>query len=50
MNRGGAWPFRPELLVLTLFGLGSFGFPGLGGGGGLHKSESIDAIDLKLGG
>ena len=34
MNRGGAWPFRPELLVLTLFGLGSFGFPGLGGGGG----------------
>ena len=47
MNRGGAWPFGPELLVLTLFGLGSFGVPGLGG---LHKSESIDAIDLKLGG
>ena len=41
---------------LTLFGLGFFGVPGPGGGGGgfksplLHKSESIDAIDMKLGG
>ena len=47
------------LIVLTLFGLGFFGVPGPGGGGGgggskapppLHKSENIDAIDMKLGG
>ena len=42
--------------MLTLFGLGFFGVPGPGGGGGglqkfpLHKSKSIDAIDMKLGG
>ena len=42
---------------LTLFGLDFFGIPGPGGGGGaskapppLHKSKSIDAIDMKLGG
>ena len=41
---------------LTLFGLGFFGVPGPGGGGRglqsppppLNKSESIDAIDMKL--
>ena len=40
-------------LVLTLFGLGFFEVPGPGrggGGGGEGKSESIDAIDMKLGG
>ena len=39
------------MIILTLFGLGFFGVPGTGGGGGggLHKSESIDAIDMKLG-
>ena len=42
-------------LILTLFRLGFFGFPGPGGGGGaskagpLHKSESINAIVMKLG-
>ena len=41
--------------MLTLFRLGFFGVPGPGGGGGaskktLHKSESIDAINMKLGG
>ena len=42
--------------TLTLFGLGFLGVPGPGGGGGgaqkspLNKSESIDAIDMKLGG
>ena len=44
-------------MFLTLFGLGFFGVPGPGGRGGgatkallLRKSESIDAIDMKLGG
>ena len=41
--------------MLTLFPLGFFGVPGPGGGGSfkkknLHKSESIDAINMKLGG
>ena len=38
--------------VLTLFGLGFFGVPGPGGlqKPSLHKSKSIDAIDMKLGG
>ena len=38
-------------IYLTLFGLGFFGVPGPegGGGGGGHKSESIDAIDMKFG-
>ena len=40
--------------MLTLFRLGFFGVPGPGGGGAskktLHKSESIDAINMKLGG
>ena len=42
---------------INLLGLGFFGVPGPGRGGGgglqkppLHKSESIDAIDMKLGG
>ena len=39
---------------LTLFGLVFFGVPRPGGGGAskapLHKSESIDAINMKLGG
>ena len=43
------------ITALTLFGLGFLEFLGLGGGGGLqkpplHKSESVDAIDMKLGG
>ena len=45
------------ITALTLFGLGFFGVLGPGGGGGLqkpppflHKSESIDVIDMKLGG
>ena len=44
-------------MYLTLFRLGFFGVPGPKGGGGvqkppplLHKSESVDAIDMKLGG
>ena len=41
-------------LALTLFRLGFFGVPGGGGGGAskppLHKSKSIDAIVMKLGG
>ena len=40
-------------IILTLFCLGFFGVPGPGGGlqkSPLHKSESIDAIDMKLGG
>ena len=42
-------------MVLTLFPLGFLGVPGPGGGGGLqkphlHKSKSIDAIVMKLGG
>ena len=49
-------PSNNQALGLILFGLGFFGVPGPGGGGGglqmpsLHKSESIDAIDMKLGG
>ena len=45
------------IISLTLFGLGFFGVPEPGRGGFksppppfLHKSESIDAIDMKLGG
>ena len=43
------------IISLTLFGLGFFGVPEPGRGGlqkppPLHKSESIDAIDMKLGG
>ena len=37
-------------MPFTLFRLGFFGVPGPGGGRGLHKSESIDAIVMKLGG
>ena len=42
-------------MFLTLFCLGFFGVPGPGGGGGgferpPYKSESIDAIVMKLGG
>ena len=48
----------PIKTLLTLFRMGIFGVPGPGGGGGggfkspspLHKSESIDAIVMKLGG
>ena len=43
-----------EKIPLTLFRLGFFGVPGPGGGASnpppLHKSESIDAIAMKLGG
>ena len=40
------------LVILTLFGLGFFGVPGPGWAPKvpLHKSESIDAVDMKLGG